>query len=183
MPSGHGGEHRKPETMSDLDHTVSLGPGPECQICTKTLGSTQAVIDHARSHGYTVDEPSMIERHESTSEGRIAMRRARIEQRRAHDNEVIVKALRDLANKAREDTDGRLTEAWWLDRAVADWIDDEAEALELRTPEEWIAHLRLGKVLDPDGWRGPDSPEWATPISHAEFSARYARSTVDSRPQ
>jgi hypothetical protein len=48
-----------------------------------------------------------------------------------------------------------------------------------RRPEDWC---RIHKVviLDPDGWRGVDSPSWDTPIDEDEFLERMSVSTICS---
>lgn len=51
-------------------------------------------------------------------------------------------------------------------------------APERRPPEEWCESYGL-VVLDPDGWRSPDAPDWHEPISLAEFWERVARSTTN----
>lgn len=52
---------------------------------------------------------------------------------------------------------------------------------ELHTPEEWIALLNPDlKIVDPDGWRGPDAPPFDQPISQDEFSFRFALCTIRS---
>lgn len=52
----------------------------------------------------------------------------------------------------------------------------------MRTPDEWCELLGLD-VLDPDGWRVPDSMPWGTPITRAEFEQRASISAVRPRPQ
>lgn len=50
-------------------------------------------------------------------------------------------------------------------------------AMRKRTPDEWCK-IRGIKILDPDGWRGPNDPSWDTPIDWMEFSERASRSTT-----
>lgn len=49
----------------------------------------------------------------------------------------------------------------------------------LRTPAHWLAilhpHLR---IMDPDGWRGPNGRPLTDAISQDEFGMRLAYSTV-----
>lgn len=54
---------------------------------------------------------------------------------------------------------------------------DTTTTPELLTPEEWEERYGL-HVVDPDGWRGPDAPSWATPITLRDFWARYTQSTA-----
>lgn len=49
---------------------------------------------------------------------------------------------------------------------------------EKRTPEEWSETYGL-LVLDPDGWRVPGAPDWAEPVSLAEFYHRALESTTN----
>lgn len=51
---------------------------------------------------------------------------------------------------------------------------------DLRTPENWC-ELLDARILDPDGWRGPDGRDWNDPIDRKEFDRRYKRCTVDLR--
>ena len=52
---------------------------------------------------------------------------------------------------------------------------------DLKTPDEWC-RLTGGKVLDPDGWRDDGTP-WETPLSWADFAARYSISTSKWTPE
>lgn len=47
----------------------------------------------------------------------------------------------------------------------------------LNTPTEWCDYYHV-EVLDPDGWRKPDSPPWTQPIGLAEFWTRVCSSTA-----
>ena len=45
---------------------------------------------------------------------------------------------------------------------------------------EWQTELygRDDLILDPDGWRGADGVTLETPISRADFNARFSRCTI-----
>lgn len=50
---------------------------------------------------------------------------------------------------------------------------------DLRTPAEWDKAEGDGmRIYDPDGWRLPDSPPWAKPITRAEFRERRLLCTM-----
>jgi len=52
-------------------------------------------------------------------------------------------------------------------------------AAQRRTPEQWCALYGV-RVYDPDGWRGPDAPDWyQDALGLREFSRRAAGSTTD----
>jgi hypothetical protein len=49
-----------------------------------------------------------------------------------------------------------------------------------RTPEEWLT-LEAYKdylIMDPDGWRGADAPDWNTPLNRKDFEARLFQCTL-----
>ena len=48
---------------------------------------------------------------------------------------------------------------------------------DLKTPEEW-SKIKGYRIMDPDGWRTSDAPDWNTPINEAEFLRRAAVSTI-----
>ena len=52
----------------------------------------------------------------------------------------------------------------------------------LKTPEEWSV-IKNVLILDPDGWRIPESPSWETPISEKEFDERLLLCTQQIRPK
>jgi hypothetical protein len=45
------------------------------------------------------------------------------------------------------------------------------------TPDQWC-HKTGVKIIDPDGWRGPDCIGWAVPITWDMFLSRFRQSTV-----
>src|SRR5690349_9732469 len=47
----------------------------------------------------------------------------------------------------------------------------------LKTPEEWATAKGI-RIMDPDGWRMDDAPEWNQPINEDEFNWRCGMSTV-----
>lgn len=46
-----------------------------------------------------------------------------------------------------------------------------------KTPAEWCEELHI-TIVDPDGWRGPDDPDYDTPITREDFLDRSHRSTT-----
>ena len=51
---------------------------------------------------------------------------------------------------------------------------------EKKTPQQWSIEEDV-LILDPDGWRMPDAPEWDEPIDYLEWSWRSAISTQTKR--
>jgi len=47
----------------------------------------------------------------------------------------------------------------------------------LKTPEQWSEKYKV-LILDPDGWRGVDSPSWDEPITEEDFVERMSVSTI-----
>ena len=45
-------------------------------------------------------------------------------------------------------------------------------------PFAWCEHAGV-IIHDPDGWRGPNAPDWYTPISWNEFVSRIRISTIE----
>lgn len=46
-----------------------------------------------------------------------------------------------------------------------------------KTPQEWAADRGM-QILDPDGWRKPDSPPFDQPCTEDEFVERFWQCTV-----
>lgn len=46
-----------------------------------------------------------------------------------------------------------------------------------KTPAEWAAE-RGSRILDPDGWRMDGAPPFDEPTTYADFSWRFAISTI-----
>lgn len=51
---------------------------------------------------------------------------------------------------------------------------------ELKTPDEWCK-IKGFRIMDPDGWRGHDRPDWDCPLTEEAFMLLAAESTIDLR--
>jgi hypothetical protein len=64
-------------------------------------------------------------------------------------------------------------DGWRIDPAPAPIV------VAKRTPEQWCAEYGI-RILDPDGWRSKDAPDWTEPLTLAEFYDRAVQCTASA---
>lgn len=106
-----------------------------------------------------------------------AYSKVRVRYQNPSELEKAVKELRGIADFLQECVE---TEEWPDENMTFIMTTDEPdedEGNEKRSSSYWYRRQET-KILDPDGWRDKDAPDWCTPITQEEFNRRLVKCTV-----
>lgn len=92
---------------------------------------------------------------------------------------ALRQADRDMRNAVNAFWDSALAEINRLRARIVELELETASAsdVERRTPDAWCSRYGV-EIRRPNGWGTPGAPSWHTPITLADFRARFAVSTA-----